>query len=326
MDTVAVKMTERTFLTMGGTETYLQFLQQFPLRKFCAFEVVDDAEAFTRMEAEYLHPIVDATLEHGHGLLADALLWRASRDHVTSLGYSVADVARINQAAVSRMRQSLEARRRAAHPESESGLLLLSADLGPRGDGYQVGSEPPGVAAAREYHIQQIQALAETRVDVVCALTMTHVNEAIGIALAAREQGLPCIISATIELDGRLPDQTPLGEFIEQVDQASGGSPLFYMVNCAHPSHLAPTLEEAQRLGRSWLNRFSGFRANASRKSHAELDESPTLDRGDPEELAAELVGLRERHDLRVLGGCCGTDASHITALSRALSRERSAL
>jgi S-methylmethionine-dependent homocysteine/selenocysteine methylase len=324
MDTVAVKMAERVFITMGGTETYLQFLQQFPLRRFCAFEVVDDADAFSRLETEYLYPIVDAALEHGHGLLADALLWRASRDHVTALGYCIADVASINQKAVLRMRQSLEARRLAAHPASESGQLLLSADLGPRGDGYQVASEPPGVAAAREYHIQQILALAEAQVDVVCALTMTHVNEAIGIALAAREQGLPCIISATVETDGRLPDQTPLGEFIEQVDQATGGAPSFYMVNCAHPSHLAPALEEAQRLGRSWINRFSGFRANASRKSHAELDESATLDRGDPEELAAELVGLRRQHGLRVLGGCCGTDASHLTALGRALSQERS--
>jgi homocysteine S-methyltransferase len=216
------------------------------------------------------------------------------------------------------MRRSLDSRRAARG--GQSAPLLLAADLGPRGDGYQPPSDALGISAAREYHMEQVEALAATSIDVVCALTLTTASEAIGLTLAAREQGLPVIVSPTVETDGRLPDHTPLGEFIERVDESTGGAPLFYMVNCAHPSHLAPTLEAARRAGSPWRGRLQGFRANASSKSHAELDESLTLDRGDPDELALQLVALNEQHGLHVLGGCCGTDAAHLQALGRALA------
>lgn len=308
---------EHLFLTAGGTETYLQFLQHYPLRNFCAFELLDDDAAFTTLERAYLHPILDAAIDGGRGLLADALVWRASSDYVTGLGYPAADVARFNRLGVTRMRQSLERRRR---ERGASCPILIAADLGPRGDGYQLPSAAVAVQAARDYYAPQLEAVAEAEVDVVCALTMTNVNEAIGIVQAARALGLPSVVSATVETDGRLPGGVGLGEFIERVDAASAGAPDFYMVNCAHPTHLAPVLDDAHRRGAAWLERFKGFRANASSKSHAELDNSTSLDRGNPGELARRLAELSRAHGLRVVGGCCGTDAEHISAIGRALA------
>ena len=114
---------------------------------------------------------------------------------------------------------------------------------------------------------------------------MTTVEESAGIAQAAAAHKLPIIISPTVETDGRLPDGTPLGIFVEHVDKVTDASPLFYMVNCAHPSQLIPTLETARENKDAWLARFRGSRANALAKSHQELDNSPELDWGDVENL-----------------------------------------
>jgi homocysteine S-methyltransferase len=309
---------QHLFLAPGGTETYLQFLQHYPLRNFCAFELLDDDAAFSTLERAFLHPILDAAIQGGRGLLADALVWRASSDYVTGLGYPAADVARFNRLGVMRMRQSLERRRH--QRGADECPILVAADIGPRGDGYQVPASDIAVSAANDYHAPQLEAVAEVGVDVVCALTMTNVNEAVGIVQAARGLGLPIIVSATVETDGRLPGGVGLGEFIERVDAASAGAPAFYMVNCAHPTHLAPVLESASRQGDAWLARFKGFRANSSSKSHAELDNATSLDRGHPDDLARRLAALQKAHGLRVVGGCCGTDAEHITAIGRALA------
>jgi S-methylmethionine-dependent homocysteine/selenocysteine methylase len=194
--------------------------------------------------------------------------------------------------------------------------VLIAADIGPRGDGYRVEDAAVSVEAAREYHELQIRAVAEAGVDLVCAWTMTGLAESIGIVEAAVAAELPIIVSPTVETDGRLPDGSGLGEFIRAVDEATTAAPLFYMVNCAHPTHLTPTLADAREAGASWLERFSGLRANASKKSHEELDGSSELDRGDVRELAREVAAMRETYGLRVIGGCCGTDVEHLAAIA----------
>jgi homocysteine S-methyltransferase len=153
------------------------------------------------------------------------------------------------------------------------------------------------------------------------AITMTNVNEAIGIARAAERVGLPVAISFTVETDGRLPTGDDLGDAIAEVDAATGAYPAYYMVNCAHPTHFARVLME----GGQWTQRIRGLRANASRCSHAELDAMSELDDGDPDELAESYSSLR-RHlpQLTVLGGCCGTDIRHITAIAQACVKQGS--
>jgi S-methylmethionine-dependent homocysteine/selenocysteine methylase len=309
-----------TFLTFAGGETHLLFQQGFPLREFCAFEVLRNDEAFERLAADMLRPIVDAAVANGFGVITDCFLWRASPDYMAKLGYAPEDVRRFNHEGVALLRRLLAeaAGRAGGHPVP----LVLAADSGPRGDGYAL---EPGrtldVAAARAYHTPQLAALAETDAAMVVALTMTSVAEAVGLGLAARDHGLPLVVSPTIETDGTLPDGTPLGEFITRVDDALGGDPIFYMVNCAHPTHLEPTLEAARRRGDPWLARFRGLRANASAKSHQELDEATELDRGDPHDLAAHVADLRARYDLWAVGGCCGTDADHLKAIATACRR-----
>jgi S-methylmethionine-dependent homocysteine/selenocysteine methylase len=142
---------------------------------------------------------------------------------------------------------------------------------------------------------------------------MNYVEEAQGIAAAADDAGIPCVISFTVETDGKLPTGMSLGEAIRRVDDSSQGDVAYYMINCAHPSHFAAVLDDdvlARRIG--------GIRANASRMSHAELDEASELDDGDPDELAGDYRGLLDSlPHVCVLGGCCGTDHRHVAAVAR---------
>ena len=94
-------------------------------------------------------------------------------------------------------------------------------------------------------------------------------------------------VGFTVETDGRLPDGTTLRAAVEAVDEAA--PPDWFVVNCAHPSHVAAALADAG----PWLERIGGTRVNASALSHAELDAAEELDEGDPAALARDQAGAR---------------------------------
>ena len=170
-------------------------------------------------------------------------------------------------------------------------------------------------AEAAAYHGLQARAFAEAGAQMMSAITMTYAEEAIGVARAAAAVGLPAVISFTVETDGHLPSGQTLGDAIAQVDDACQVAPAYYMVNCAHPTHFSSELD----VGAPWLARVHGVRANASRLSHAELDEATELDRGDIGELGALYAALASTVDLCVVGGCCGTDHEHVATIANAL-------
>ena len=198
-------------------------------------------------------------------------------------------------------------------------MAVVNGAIGPRGDGYTVGATMTS-DAARNYHLLQARAFADAGADLITAVTMTYADEAVGIVDAARAVGLPVAVGFTVETDGRLPSGQALREAIEEVDDRTDAAPAYYMVNCAHPSHFADVFTD----GGAWLDRIKAIRANASRMSHAELDDADELDRGDPRELAADYVALAQLlPDLRLVGGCCGTDHEHVAAISAALAARR---
>jgi S-methylmethionine-dependent homocysteine/selenocysteine methylase len=179
-----------------------------------------------------------------------------------------------------------------------------------------VTGEQMTVAVAQSYHQHQIDAFAAAGTDLVTAITMTYVEEAIGIVLAAEQAGLPCVIGFTTETDGRLPSGTTLREAITAVDAATANGPEWYIVNCAHFDHFGSELAADS----DWAQRIRGIRANASRCSHAELDEAEVLDDGDPLEFGTLCRSFRDRlPQLNVFGGCCGTDHRHVDAARLAL-------
>jgi S-methylmethionine-dependent homocysteine/selenocysteine methylase len=290
------------FVTDGGMETVLIFERGLELPHFAAFVLLDDAAGIEELRA-YYDPYVDLAREQEVGIILDTPTWRANADWGILLGYSPEELDDVDRRGV---RLLFELREDAG----EDPPVVISGCIGPRGDGYRVDAAM-SPAEAKEYHARQIATFADTPADLVTALTLTYADEAIGIVAAAAEADIPAVISFTLETDGRLPDGTPLGEAIEAVDEATGASAAYFMVNCAHPTHFEAALEGP------WLQRLRGLRPNASSKSHAELDEATELDAGDPGELAAQCGALRARvPSINVIGGCCGTDARHIRAIA----------
>jgi len=287
-------------LTDGGIETVLIFDEGIELPCFAAFDLLRTAEGTEALRA-YFEPYLELAREHQLPFVLCAPTWRGSSDWGAQLGYSAEELAAANRRAVELMHEI-----RAANRDLE---LTVDAVIGPRGDGYVAGVEM-SPAEAEAYHAVQIGAL--TGADTLTALTLTYAGEAIGIVRAARKAGLPVAISFTVETDGRLPSGQPLREAIEQTDAAA--APDYFMVNCAHPEHFAAILDG------DWAHRIRGVRANASRKSHAELDEAETLDTGNPTELGALYAELRTKlPELELVGGCCGTDHRHIAAIAEAM-------
>jgi homocysteine S-methyltransferase len=275
-----------TFITDGGMETVLIFHEGLELPDFASFVLLDD-EAGSEALRSYFRRFLAIGREHGFGVLLDTPTWRASPDWGERLGYPRDRLGELNRRGV----ELLEGLR------TETGgdpPLLISGCIGPRGDGYVVGEQMSPDDAER-YHSFQADVFADTSADAVSALTLTYADEAVG----------------------RLPSGETIGEAIEQVDAQTDGAAAYFMLNCAHPTHFAGVLETDA----PWIGRLRGVRANASKRSHAELDEAETLDEGDPAELAAAYRELAERlPGLSVFGGCCGTDHRHVEAIAGAVT------
>ena len=297
----------RFFITDGGLETVLVFHEGIQLPYFAAFVLLKDAIGRETLR-RYYEKYVAIAHNNNVGLILESPTWRASADWGEQLGYPADDLNEINQEAIALL-QSM----RAEH-ESSGTSMVVSGCIGPRGDGYSPNSHM-SIDGAMRYHRPQVSAFAAAGADMACAMTMTYAEEAIGVTQAAQAANLPVAISFTVETDGRLPSGQSLAAAIQQVDATTGSAPLYYMINCAHPTHFYRTLAS----GEPWTDRIFGIRANASRKSHAELDESDSLDDGNPVELGAQYVQLKDRlRNLSIVGGCCGTDHRHIEAICRA--------
>jgi S-methylmethionine-dependent homocysteine/selenocysteine methylase len=292
------------FLADGGIETTLIFHDGLELPDFAAYALLRTREGEAALQ-RYFRAYVAVANRFELGLVLESATWRASRDWAERQGHTRAELAGLNRAAV---RQLDRLRGELQKP------LVVSGCLGPRGDGYDPANLM-SVEEAEAYHAEQARVLADAGADLLTAITMNYGAEAIGIARAARAAGMPVVISFTVETDGRLPTGDALGVAIEQVDAATAAYPAYYMINCAHPTHFADVLDERA----PWTRRIRGLRANASRQSHAELNESPTLDPGDPRELGQEYAALKRRlPQLAVMGGCCGTDHRHIEQIAAA--------
>jgi S-methylmethionine-dependent homocysteine/selenocysteine methylase len=294
-----------TCITDGGMETVLLFHRGIELPCFAAFPLVDTETGRNELRS-YYEPYVAVARERSIGLVLDTPTWRASADWGERLGYDARRLVETNRKAVRLIEQI-----RDAHAPTP---LVVCGTVGPRDDAYRPRALMTADEAER-YHSAQVETLAEAGADMISGLTLTYPEEAIGIARAAAGTGLPVAISFTVETDGRLPAGTTLGDAVARVDAETDGTPVYFMINCAHPTHFIGVLEQ----GGDWIERIGGVRANASRKSHAELDEAEELDEGDPAELADQYRKLRTLLPAAtVVGGCCGTDHRHVAALADA--------
>ena len=308
-DPAVPELTGQVMLTDTGIETDLIFNQDVDLPLFACFVLADDAEGRDRL-VRWHRDHAQVALDHGLGVSLDSATWRASSDWGDQLGYDAQALDRVNQDL-----GGLLAEIRADLPAGPT-PVRVGGTIGPRSDGYQ----PTLLMSAEDaaaYHTPQLRSFVEAGADRAFALTLGYVGEAVGIARAAARIDLPVVLGFTIETDGRLPDGTGLADAVEAVDGMTDGSAAGFLVNCAHPDHMAPALAE----GGGWSTRLVGVRPNASRRSHAELDNALDLDDGNPTELGGQVADLRrEVPTIHLVGGCCGTDVRHARAIAAAVA------
>lgn len=307
-DPTLAHLSDEVLLTDGGLETWLIFQRGFDLPEFAAYPLLDTEDG-RQVLRDYFDPYLDTARATGCGFVIGTPTWRTNADWGARLGHDASALDRYNRLAVA----EAAAVRDGARLE---GPVLISGCIGPRGDGYTIEAlMTPD--EAREYHRAQIASFAATDTDLVTAMTITSVEEATGLVLAARDSAMPIVLAFTVETDGRLPSGAALAEAIAAVDAATDAYAAYFMVNCAHPTHFDTVLDPDA----AWTRRLRAIRANASMRSHAELDEAPDLDEGDPADLADRTRRLRDRLPwLSVFGGCCGTDERHVDAIARAVT------
>jgi homocysteine S-methyltransferase len=292
------------FLAYVGMETDLLFKRGIDLPGFASYPLLETQKGRAVLK-EYFSEMIALGREKGVGIILESPTWVANRDRGAAIGYAPGKIMQLNQQAVALM----------SEVRSEQGDVptVISANLGPRDDAYAPRDQMSADEAER-YHSEQISALAETDVDVVSGYTLAYSAEAIGIVRAAKRFGLPVVVSFTVETDGKLPTGATLETAISEVDDATDGYTAYFMINCAHPDHFEQVLAEGP-----WMQRIKGIVANASRCSHAELDEAEQLDDGNPDELGNQLSQIRRQFPhIRVLGGCCGTDMRHMKRIAEA--------
>jgi len=297
--------TRRHFLSDGGLETFMIFDKGYDLPCFSSAVLLDSQQGREDLTA-YFERFIDLARVSGRGFIIDAPTWRSGVAWAGPLGQTISQIIETNARAVAFVS--------ALRDRYESGDLpiLVNGLVGPAGDAYAADTviSPQD---AFQIHAPQIQALGRSGVDMVSAMTLTDSGEAIGIVMAAKELDVPVVVAFTLETDGRLPSGQSLGMAIEEVDAATGAAPLYYMINCAHPDHFRDVLDT----NAAWILRIGGIRSNASRMSHAELDEAKILDAGDPIEFGHLNVELLELlPNIRVIGGCCGTDHRHVGCIA----------
>ena len=294
------------FLSDAGIETDLIFNHGIEIREFAAHTLLPEKKGRAAIET-YFHGFIDLARRQNAGLILDTVTWKAHRHWARDLNESIGCLRKANTEAV---KMIANLRRRATNDQP----IVLNAPIGPRGDAY-APDRLIEAGAAEAYYYEQLGWLADTEIDMVTGLTFTQSGEAAGLVRAAQICSLPCVISFTVETDGRLPTGQSLPDAIAEVDADMGG-PAYYMVNCAHPDHFADVLREGD-----WRRRIRGIRANASRRSHAELDEASELDAGNPAELGLQYAELKRAMPwLNVFGACCGADLRHVAAIAESVS------
>lgn len=294
----------RPFLCYTGIETDLIFNQGVDLPGFATFPLLENEEGRELLTKSYLEQ-VELAREMGCGLMFESVTWVANKDRAAAIGYGANLLEQINIDAVQFIRELSD--------NIGDVPIILSAQVGPRGDGYKPDSQMDD-GEAEQYHQPQLTQLAKAKPDLVSAFTISYPEEAIGIVRAAQKHQLPVAISFTVETDGLLPTGMPLGEALDAIDAATDNYAEYFLINCAHPEHFLPNLNDGP-----WIERIAGMVANASRCSHAELDEATELDDGDPKELGAYFAMIKNTYPhMRIFGGCCGTDMRHMREIALA--------
>lgn len=260
-------------------------------------------EIMTNIYKEY----ISVGLKHNFPFLTLAPTWRANPERIIKSKYSD-KLEVLNRDCITYMKNI-----RAGFGDYSS-KIFIGGMMACKNDAYKP-EEALTETEAIHFHSTQTEQLSEAGVDFIKAATLPALTEALGIATAISNIDAPYIISFVVRPEGTLLDGIKLVDAINTIDDKVKNPPLFYMCNCVHPSVFEKTLENNPDV----TNRLIGLQANTSAKSPEELESLSYLDTTDPEDFSDMMIKLQKKFKLKVLGGCCGSDNTHMEAIGKKL-------
>lgn len=301
----------RPVLTDGGIETRIMF--ETPIHMDPDVQVaalLDHRDGRMKLESVY-SGYVEAAREFSLPVVIGTPTFRAGPNFIRRAGLPEEDIGRLNRQAAGFLK---DVREKGGHEP-----VFIGGVIGPSGDAYMPGQALP-VAQAAEYHRPQAEALAVAGVDFLFAPTFPSVDEAEGACIAMARTGVPHVISFILGPEGDVLDGTPLAAAINRIDDNPDARPLYFSLSCIHALAAAEAVAKLKADSAPAYGRLAEFKANGSPLRTDRLVQLDHPETDDPETFAAEMAGLFDPAGLHVLGGCCGTDDSHIRALARLLA------
>jgi len=303
--------TSKVLLTEGGMVERIKRDPSVDLDPYIAHSgLIYDSkgkEVLRKIYMEYM----DIGKKYNLPMLSLAPTWRANPERIKKSIFS--KYKNINKDCVEFLKEIRESY------SDYSNLIFIGGMMACKGDAYRP-EEALSKEAAELFHKEQAARLAESEANFIKAATLPAVSEAYGIASAISFHRIPYILSFVIKPNGTILDGTPIHEAIELIDSEIHPKPIFYMVNCVHPTIFEQAIDKETNFSKKITDRILGFQANTSSKSPDELDNLSQLDMSDPEEFGDLMVSLHNRFGIKVLGGCCGSDGNHITEIAKRIS------
>lgn len=262
-------------------------------------------EHFSKVLEGVYRSYIETAVDSGFAMTIGTATWRANKERIRASAFSNHAVNEDNVQFLKDIRASYS---NADIP------IFIEGEIGPSGDAYKP-QEALDEDAAYSFHAPQIQALASSGVDFLQASTFPALSEGLGVARSMAETGLPYVISFIVDKSSHLLDGTKLSHAIARIDDAVGTHPAKFGINCVHPKILHQALDENPGI----KGRIISFHGNTSHLSAAELDGSDELITEEPAAFAHAYKELLNDHDIKIIGGCCGSNPDHIRAIANVL-------
>ena len=194
--------------------------------------------------------------------------------------------------------------------------ILIGAPMACKGDAYNP-EEALLSDEAYNFHKFQVKKLSEAGVDFLLGSTLPASSEALGMAKAMAESNIVYILSFVIHPNGKLLDGTSLNETISVIDNSVSPKPIYYMLNCVHPTHCMSAINNELNNTEVIRTRLKGLQANGSAMSPEELELLEKTSSQSPSIWGKKMIDLYLNSNLKILGGCCGTNHHHIKSIAR---------
>lgn len=292
----------------GGIGTTLIYKYNIQLQDFSSINLLKDYKKKEIIKKIYTE-FIELAKKYNIYLIVDTFSWRLNKDWIIKSDNKYSELDFFNKESV----------KIATDLKNIYDKIIVNGEIGPRYEGYYIKNKID-IEESKNYHIEQIKVFKGI-VDTITAVLMNHISETLGIVLAAKEVGIPIIVSFTLDINNKLPSGETVEEAITKIDNDTEKYVICYIFNCVNPKYILDFFKENKN--KKWIERIKGIKPNASVKTHEELDKLNELDTGDIDLLSNNCGEIKKIcKNVNIFGGCCGTNVEHTEKIYKTVIKE----